>query len=97
MSSTRLRGHDLEIDHAQDEVGHEQEEEGDDDRLVHRVTDTLRTAAGVHALVGGHDRGDQTEDQRFDQTDVEVGQLGQGGEAGEIGTGVPSWRMTLKT
>ncbi len=56
----------------------------DDDRLVDRVADTLRAAAGVHALVGGDDRGDHAEDERLQQADPQVGQLGQGGEAREV-------------
>src|ERR1700712_2679693 len=87
MPSARLRWDELEVDRAQDQVDHEQQQEGDDDRLVHRVTDALGSAAGVDTLVGGHDGRDQAEDERLDQADPEVGQLGERGEAGQVGAG----------
>ena len=40
---------------------------------------------GVHALVAGHDRGDQSEHERLGHALPEVRQLGQGREARQIG------------
>ena len=44
-------------------------------------------AAGVQALVGGDDAGDEAEDQRLDLADPEVGHLGERAERGEVGAG----------
>ena len=50
---------DLEVDGGDDEVQREQQHERDDHALVDRVADALRAALGGHALVRGHQRGDQ--------------------------------------
>src|ERR1700709_952554 len=87
MPSARLRWDELEVDGTEDEVDDEEQQEGDHHRLVDRVTDALGATTGVDALVGGHDRGDQAEDQRLDQADPQVRELREGGEARDVGAG----------
>src|SRR6478672_13126000 len=83
--SSQLLWDDLEVHRGHHEVDDEEEHERDDHRLVHGVTDTLRATAGVQALVGGHDRRQGAEHECLELTDVQVGQLGEGGERREVG------------
>src|SRR5436190_11820992 len=85
-ASTELLGDDLEVHGGHHEVDDEQQHEGDDDRLVHGITDALRAAACVEALVRRDDCGQRAEHERLELADVEVGQLGERGERREVGT-----------
>src|SRR5580765_1652688 len=76
---------DLEVHGAGDEVDDEEQHEGDDDALVHGIADALGPPARREPLVRGDDRGDGSEEERLDLASHEVGDLGKGGEAGEIG------------
>ena len=53
--SLPLRRHELEVDRGDHEVHREQQQERDDDGLVHRVTDALGPTSGAQPLVGGDD------------------------------------------
>ena len=49
--------------------------------------DTLRATLGVHALVGSHDRRDESEDDGLDHALIHVRQLCKRGERRQIGAG----------
>src|SRR6478752_1126589 len=84
VASSDLLRDDLEVHGRDDEVDDEEQHEGDDDALVHRVADALGTTARVEPLVGRDDGRDGTEDQGLDLGGPEVGQLGQRGEARDV-------------
>src|SRR3954471_16195800 len=52
-----------EVQRRHDEVGEEDEDEGDDHGLIDRVAHTLRPALGVEALVTSDHGGDEPEDE----------------------------------
>src|SRR5690606_34785105 len=65
-ASHTLRRHELQVHGRQHEVDEEQQQEREDDRLVHGVADAFRPGGWVQTAVGGDDAGDEPEDQRFD-------------------------------
>jgi hypothetical protein len=77
---------DLEVDRRKDEVREEQQQEGDDHGLVHRVTDALGATPRVQTLVRRDQRGDEAEHQCLELPGVQVGQLGQCRERREVRT-----------
>src|SRR5689334_23376553 len=87
IALTRLWWNELEVEGTHHEVDDEEKHERDDHGLVHRVTHALRTTGRVHALVRRDDAGDQTEHERFRHALIEVWQLGERGEARQVGTG----------
>src|SRR5256714_5898129 len=64
ITSASLLRDDLEVDRGYHEVQREQQHEGDDHALVHRVADALRPTAGRHSLAGGHGRGHRPAHER---------------------------------
>src|SRR5690606_16559088 len=78
----------LDADGGDEKVDDEQRHEGEDDRLIDCVADTLGAAFDVQSEIGGYETGNHAEQPCLDLGDHELPESGEEGDAVDERAGV---------